>query len=1207
MAGKANEVKKGQPYFMGSVFERPETNAVAHIFASGGEMGRLMQSIDWAQTPLGPTDLWPQSLRTALSICLSSRFPMLIWWGPQLVMLYNDAYRPMLGSTKHPKSMGQSGRECWPEIWDVIGSMLESVLQQGQSTWSDNQLLLLDRNGYIEECYFTFSYSPIRDESGGVGGVFTAVTETTPQVLSERRLRTLRELATHSNEATTAEDACKIAAEILATNPEDIPFALLYLLSNDGKYVRLAGSTGLRGGTSVSPFEVDVSAPEVENASWPLQSALQMQSAILVENIPERFGSLTSHLGVSSVHSALVLPVSRSGQEHLYGLLVAGITPRRALDDEYRGFFNLVALQVAASIAHVRAYQEERERAESLIALDRAKTTFFSNISHEFRTPLTLLLAPIEDMLADPALPFTQHERERLEIVRRNALRLLKLVNALLDFSRIESKRLQALYEPTDLARLTTDLASAFESAIEHAGMQLIIDCPPLPELIYVDRDMWEKIVLNLISNAFKFTLEGHIRVSLHQSDEHVELSVQDTGVGIAPADLPHIFERFYSVRIERARTLEGSGIGLSLVQELVRLHGGQVQVESAPDEGTTFTVSIPTGSAHLPADSIGALRMTPTFARTALTYVEEAARWSSNGGGTELSEWLDDVPAMLQDGQKPLSPSPNTSHARILLVDDNADMLDYLKSILEPYYEVETVINGREALHLAQAHTPDLVISDVMMPGLDGFQLLHTLRAEPQTRAIPVILVSARAGEESTVEGLKAGADDYLVKPFSSRELLTRVEARLEMARMRSGLVRKEREHALRLQQLAEAALKINSMLSLDDKLELITGYARAIIGAHQAVISLTLDQNWATAVIKTSLSEKYASWSNYQAPINRSGIYREVCSSNQPLRLTHEALLTHPSWQNFGKEYERHPPLRGLLAAPLIEREGRNIGVIQVSDKYEEEFTEEDEFILVQLAQIASVAIANTYLYQQAQESVQARDQLLSMVSHDLKNPLGAIKGYAQLLQRGLARNSTPDNDRTRMILSRIDSTVSRMTAQINELLDVTRRRIGQPIELVRREIDLLALARQVVAEQQQTTQRHRIHIETTLQQLPSSVDADRLARALSNLLSNAIKYTLEARDISVAIAREESDKGAWAIIAVRDQGIGIPEADLPHIFEQFRRAGNVAGKISGTGIGLASALYVVEMHGGTITVESKLNEGSTFTVRLPLDPLS
>ncbi|MBF6589491.1 MAG: PAS domain-containing protein [Ktedonobacterales bacterium] len=756
--------------------------------AGGGATGALMRTIDWSATPIGPVERWPQSLRTAVRICLDSRFPLLIWWGPELVMLYNDAYRPILGTTKHPDAMGQAGRACWPEIWETIGPMLHRVMTTGEATWSDDQLLPLDRNGYVEECYFTFSYSPIRDESGRVAGIFTAVTETTARVLSERRMRALRELATATANTRSAEDACAIAATTLAAAAADLPFALLYLLDAEARQATLAGSTGLV--PHAPPRRIILTDQEKHTAEWPLAQVLATGQPRLVADVAAHFGSAVGG-NRAAPHSALLLPIAQPGQEHAHGVLVAGISPRRALDDEYRGFFSLVAGQVATAVTNARAYEEERRRTEALIALDRAKTDFFSNVSHEFRTPLTLLLGPLEEVLAEGAATLSPTQRERLEMARRNGLRLYKLVNTLLDFSRIEAGRLAAASEPTDLATLTAELASTFRSAIERAGLRLVVECPPLGQPVAIDQDLWEKVVLNLLSNAYKHTFEGEIRVRLRQVGTAVELEVRDTGTGIAAADLPHIFERFYRARGARARTHEGTGIGLALVRELIHLHGGEVRVASTLDQGSTFTVRIPLGSAHVAAAHSNTAPPLTSTALGAAPYVEEAERWLTSASGlptlSERSSVLAGAPRT--NGARP------APRARILLADDNADMREYVARLLGQRWLVTAVGDGAAALAASRAHPPDLVVADVLMPRMDGFQLLRALRDEPRTRAVPVLLLSARAGEEATIEGLEAGADDYLVKPFSARELLARVNAHLELARLASESAARVRE----------------------------------------------------------------------------------------------------------------------------------------------------------------------------------------------------------------------------------------------------------------------------------------------------------------------------------------------------------------------------------------------------------------------------
>ncbi|HEY7059934.1 MAG TPA: ATP-binding protein [Chloroflexota bacterium] len=441
----------------------------------------------------------------------------------------------------------------------------------------------------------------------------------------------------------------------------------------------------------------------------------------------------------------------------------------------------------------------EQRRAELLAELDRAKTAFFNNVSHEFRTPLTLLLGPLEETLAAPPARLGADERQQLQTAHRNALRLLKLVNSLLDFSRLEAGRLQPAYAPTDLAAFTAELASLFHSAVERAGLELRVDCPPLPEPVYVDRDQWEQIVLNLLSNALKFTFAGTIAVTLRAEGEQVVLAVRDTGTGIPTAELPHIFERFHRVPGTQARTQEGTGIGLALVRDWVELHGGTVDVTSAVGEGSTFTVVLPRGTAHLPSHQVQEAA-DAAHASSAAAYVEEVRSWLPDDRDTgppdrEPAEALGVAACRLPNGRA--VERDRELPARILIADDNADTRAYLVRLLQGHGAVQAVGDGATALEVARAWEPDLVLTDVMMPGLDGFALLQAVRADPQLRATSVILLSARAGEQTRAEGLRAGADDYLVKPFSAPELLARVDGQLALVRLRGeARAATERQH---------------------------------------------------------------------------------------------------------------------------------------------------------------------------------------------------------------------------------------------------------------------------------------------------------------------------------------------------------------------------------------------------------------------------
>ncbi|MFL5262824.1 MAG: ATP-binding protein, partial [Anaeromyxobacteraceae bacterium] len=708
----------------------------------GGAMGALVREADWSRTPLGPADGWPQSLKTSLSICLDSGFPVLLWWGPDLLMLYNDAYRTIIGD-KHPRSLGQPGRECWPEIWDTIGPMLQKVLAAGETSYFEDLMLPLHRRGFAEECYFTFTYSPIRDESGGVGGVFCAVTETTQRVYGERQLGCLRDLAAVTAHARTYEQASAATLSCLGRYRRDVPFALLYLADPAQRGYVLAGAAGVTPGEPAAPER----AGAEERGPWPLAEAAAAQRAVVVDGLPPSLCAASSVHDLAPPRRAVVLPLAVGGRGGGAGVLVLGVNPMRPLDDAYRGFLDLVAGQVAASIASAQAYEDERKRADALAELDRAKTAFFSNVSHEFRTPLTLMLGPIEDALRGGAL-----EREPLALVHRNGLRLLRLVNSLLDFARIEASRVEASYQPTDLAQVTADLASTFRSAVERAGLRLVVDCPPLREPVHVDREMWEKIVLNLLSNAFKFTFEGEIAVSLRPVEAGVELAVRDSGVGIPEAEVPRIFERFHRVRAARSRSVEGSGIGLALVRELVRLHGGTVAVASRAGEGTTLSVRLPLGTAHLAPERVGRAAGAPAGSSATEAFVSEIERWLPDA--LRLRR-LAPAPAAPPAGEARAGAAP----ARLLVADDNADMREYLASVLGERWAVETVSDGAAALERALRTAPDLVLTDVMMPGLDGFELLRRLRADARTREIPVVVLSARAGEEARLDGAGAGA----------------------------------------------------------------------------------------------------------------------------------------------------------------------------------------------------------------------------------------------------------------------------------------------------------------------------------------------------------------------------------------------------------------------------------------------------------------
>jgi signal transduction histidine kinase/DNA-binding response OmpR family regulator len=1062
------------------------------FLAGGGEMGARMRQTEWSATTLGPPEQWPQSLRSTLSMLLPSKAQIILFWGDEFVVFYNDAYRPVFGA-KHPHALGLPGHRAWSEIWDSqLHELLAGVVRTGEAFWARDLLFELERYGFVEETYFDVSYDPVRVESGAVGGVFCIVTETTERVVGERRMALLRDLAARNATARTAHDACLLATETLAAKADDVTFALAYL------------------------------GEELQSGTPDAQQRLASVRPDLVKTLP-----------IAAVSGG------RPGR------LVVGINPRRPFDEHYRSFLELVADQLSMALANARAYEEERQRAEALAALDRAKTIFFSNVSHEFRTPLTLMLAPIQDLIAEVNGPLTTTQRSDVDILQRNAGRLLKLVNALLDFSRIEAGRAQATYAPTDVSAVTRELAGAFRSAIEHAGIEFEVACDAIDEPVFLDRDMWEKIVLNLLSNALKFTFNGSIQIGVERSGDGIKLTVADTGTGIPASELARIFERFHRVEGARSRTHEGTGIGLALTHELVRLHGGTIAVESKVDEGTRFVVRVPFGSGHLPQDRVVSTPLPEWAGHTATAFVDEAARW--------LPE------PILDDGALPVrrlgaaERGDGSSRERVLVADDNADMRDYLRQLLRDW-DVTTVSNGRAALEQARRNPPQLIVTDVMMPELDGFGLLRELRADPRTEAVPVLMLSARAGEEARVTGLDAGADDYIIKPFSARELIARVRSLLNLSRAR-------REAELQKQHLRSLFLQAPTPV--------------VILRGPEHVIELA---NPLTCRL----------WGRSEADVLNKPLLEALPElRDQPFKpILDEVVRTGVTY--VGKESAARLDRRGdgtydtsylnFVYAPLRGLDDQIEGVLVMAFDVTDEVTARNEMNQLRAA---------------AEAANRTKDQFLAILGHELRNPLAPILTALQLMT--LRGDGSGLKERTV-----IDRQVRHLVRLVDDLLDVSRIARGK-IELRQQTIELAdVVATAVEASSPLLDQRHH-HLSVDVPRgLLLRGDATRLTQIVANVLSNAAKYT-EPRG---AIAIEAVRDGAQVQLCVKDSGIGISADMMPHVFEMFAQERQALDRShGGLGLGLTIVKSLVELHRGTIEARSAgVGHGSEFVIRLP-----
>jgi PAS domain S-box-containing protein len=1133
------------------------------FLAGGGGMGDLIRAHDWAGTSLGPPDTWPQSLKIAIRIMLSSRYAMWMAWGPNLIFFCNDAYRPTLG--EKTGWLGARSDSVWAEIWPDIGPRIERVLNTGEATWDEGLLLFLERRGFAEETYHTFSYSPLADDDGMITGMLCVVTEDTKRVIDERRLRVLRDLGLRLTDIRTSQEVWSAVEACLKTEAQDLPFALAYRTADAGATAILELACGI----SREHWAAPASIPLAGESSWPLRDV--QGYSLRVETLSAKYGKLPAGPWDKPPVEALLLPISAQGHADPIGTFIAGLNPYRPLDADYRGFLTLFVGQIAAALASANAYAAEHARAEALAQVDKAKTAFFSNISHEFRTPLTLMIGPLEDAI-NTLTPQDAAQRELLSVAHRSSLRLLRLVNALLDFSRIEAGRMNARYLATDLVAMTLDIAASFRSAIERAGLRYDVQCGPLSKPVWVDHDMWEKIVLNLLSNAFKFTFQGGIDVSLQEIDGAVRLSVRDTGTGIPPAELPRLFERFHRVEGAKGRSFEGSGIGLALVQELTALHAGRITVESELGYGSTFSVVLPYGCAHLPAERVSQDTEAVRKSVRADAYVEEALGW--------LPIHAEEGPAAAYSrGEDPLEITAGVAGprnaGRVLVADDNADLRAYISRLLaEQGYEVEAVPNGRAALNALHVALPDILVTDVMMPELDGIGLVREIRADAALRELPVIMLSARAGEEAKIEGLAAAADDYLTKPFSARELVARVAADVANAR-----IRREAAESIRAAQaaLAEANETLEQRVAeRTSALQLSEARLRAIFETSFQLQGLLapdgtlLDSNTTALEVIDSSREDVLGKPYWDTPW--------FTGTAQMSEWVRDAIIKVAAGDTVRGEIALNVPagLRNFdfsLRAIYDDAGGILALVPEAVDITERRHAEEQ--------------------LRQAQK-IEALGRLTGGVAHDFNNLLMVISGGLQLMERGI------EGPKRQRMVEGMRQAVERGAGLCRQLLAFSRRQPLRP--------EVLDISKRIgeMRELLERSLRGDIYVRTAFAEGLWTVEVDpgELELVILNLAVNARDAMPNGGGIVISARNISNGPGAaypgdFVCIAINDSGVGMSASVMARAFEPFFTTKEV-GK--GSGLGLAQTHGFVRASGGYVEIDSTLNVGTTISLFLP-----
>ncbi|KAG0206016.1 hypothetical protein BGX33_007622 [Mortierella sp. NVP41] len=1445
----------------------------------------LVNTMDWSTTGLGPRSSWPVELSVLMPMLMRSASPLAIYWGDQSLLIYNDAWRPIL-KQKHPYAMGQPGATVWSEIWDVLGPQMAEVRRTGRG--SDNKGLRLDlqREGYEEECYFDFTFSPIFLQDGTIGAILAFVLEVTQSILNQRRLMTLNQFSKQAPLIQSVTGAYSMITSILQeSNNLDIPFSIVYKTLEPTKETTptlthgsflpppppsvaspstnddflstgpIAG-TGLEAGKSAntasstvklirSHFSVGVPSDKKKTRRMP-QSAILCSTSFdrnlkyvdyggVKEKIfsktcstrhipdsllitPEEYEPLDPSSPVyddpwawpvrsvladgiprlvtlpKSTHQlsrALLLPILENPsvlESRITTVLIVGINPFRMLDNQYLDFLALLVANIASLLHFGRSREEERKSTEALFELNKAKISFFQNISHELRTPLTLMIAPLDDVLNQT--PENAPTRTNLEMVRRNSRRLLKLVNTLLQFSRIEAGKSQAVFEETDLSKATREISANFESVAHGFNLEYNIICESLDDIpggVWVDRAMWSGIILNLIGNAFKHTWEGSVMIHQYpckgkNGRDGVAVDVKDTGVGIAVEHLDTLFGRFNRIENKQSRSHEGTGIGLSLVKELTEVHGGTVSVTSVVDQGTCFHLWIPAGRSHHPSaqvklsDSDGA--SPPIRAprdnilnnkTDASMFVEEATQWIAQkslpgstltASGTESTEEekqeddndnlgldhmrerqdsietttseyevstmnLDEgeiskvlmdleptsdldpplprppssmaqspkmgkmdspapglvikaVPASeslfgpivtengtyggpIEMGEEPKSAMSRTKLRKgyIIVVDDNNDMRAYLREILGKDFRVRCAVDGLDAIRiiserLHQGKRIDLVLSDVAMPNMNGYELLKRLRNDTTTMLTPFILLSARAGEEANVEGLDLGADDCLVKPFSARELLARVRSSIRLSDLRHELIREQR-NALEMKQLIYSiSVRIRSGLSLPQILdtasvELFKAIpCNAIRICRFRGVDRESGQHWVRYVSEVAKVGQPKALT----PIDR--LYPKGLEVPEIRAAEQEPASDLRTVYNFV-----HPVYgaRNFISVALIYNHKIWGYLLASRDADMRDWSQSEKLLFEQTGNQISLAIAHACLWElkksqqvemeTAHAANEAKTQILANTSHELRTPIGAIVGALSALEDTDYNLTGEQRDMVKIMQITSDVALS----VINDLLDTAKLEAGamslnikecpglletleQSIRIFadkagRKEVDL-------IMEPSEELER----LEGLLQQGMSIwTDGDRLQQVIMNLIGNAVKFTANGkvtihcsvvRSGNAALPGEAPAEGTQqqqqphprvhypepfppdAIVTpttfhieVTDTGIGIdPDFLKNNIFKSFAQVDqSMTRRFGGTGLGLAISKHLVMMNGGILGVTSNVGQGSTFYFTWPV----
>lgn len=568
------------------------------VFDAPGEMASLCRKFPWESTSIGPVEQWPRSLCTIVNALLNSRHPMFLFWGPDLVQVYNDAYRPSFAEgPRHPAALGARAKEFWTDIWDVIGPQIEGVMTRGEATWHEDQFIPILRNGRLEDVYWTYSYSPVRDDDGLINGTLVICQETTVSVQTRVEIERARDSAYRLQRVTAllagVTSAAEVASLVTSEGMEATgarTAAIFFKSADDPQQLVMLGHKGLPSeiGTQYSSFPLSAGTPDA--------AVIRSGQPMFVEHRDELYNGFPAIVHVWEVvgsQAAAIMPLIIGGECN--GAVSFTYDTPRKFAPEDRNFFLALASQCAQALERARLFDAEIEARAQAQAASKSKSEFLAVMSHELRTPLNAIGGYAELLEIGVHGPVTPEQRTALERIQMSQRHLLGLINAVLNYTRIEAGNVSYQFEAVPVAEALSACEALTAPQMKSKALTLHFQ-PCAPSLtVNADREKLQQIVLNLLTNSMKFTeAGGAVNLSCNANDSHIDIEVRDTGRGIEAGQLDRIFEPFVQVDARLTRTQEGVGLGLAISRDLARGMGGDLRVESAVGEGSTFTLTMP-------------------------------------------------------------------------------------------------------------------------------------------------------------------------------------------------------------------------------------------------------------------------------------------------------------------------------------------------------------------------------------------------------------------------------------------------------------------------------------------------------------------------------------------------------------------------------------------------------------------------------------